>query len=384
MMGSMLKEDLVVLFDEIEDPRIERSKKYPIGEIIFVVIFAALLGVESWRGTALLGSERIDLLRKFFPFINGVPSHQTIGRVFSILKPKSFEQFFNAWSANLHGSNNGKQIAFDGKCLRGSYDKNKGQKALHILNACAVENGITLAQIEVDEKTNEITAVPDMIDALNIKGAMISVDALNTQKNIAEKIIDSGANYTLALKGNHKNLNEDVSLLFDTTEIDLLEKKDEHFEGCEKEHGRITTRIYDVIPVDLNNLKLSLNWKGLKSVGRVKTTTLKNEKETSETRYFLLSYNGAKEFAKAARGHWGIENKLHWSLDVVYSEDESRKRADYAPRNYSLIRKFALNICRTFKEKLSVPLFHIKNASNFDFFHSVLLRSGFKPLAVLT
>lgn len=384
MMGSMLKEDLSVLFDGIEDPRVERSKKHPIGEIIFVVIFAALLGIKSWRGTALVGSERIDLLRKFFPFSNGVPSHQTIGRVFSILKPKSFEQFFNAWSASLHGSNNGKQIAFDGKSLRRSYDKNKGQKALHILNACAVDNGITLAQIEVDEKTNEITAVPDMIDALDIKGAMISVDALNTQKNIAEKIINSGANYTIALKGNHKNLNEDVSLLFDTTKIDLSEKKDEHFEECEKEHRRITTRIYDVIPVDLNNLEVSLNWKGLKSVGRVQTTTLKNEKETSEIRYFLLSYNGAKEFAKAARGHWGIENKLHWSLDVVYSEDASRKRADYAPRNYSLIRKFALNICRTFKEKLSVPLFHIKNASNFDFFHSVLVISGFKPLAVST
>ena len=150
-------------------------------------------------------------------------------------------------------------------------------------------------------------------------------------------------------KGNHKNLNEDVSLLFDTTKIDLSEKKDEHFEECEKEHGRITTRIYDIISVNLNNLEVSPNWKGLKSVGRVETTTLKNEKETTETRYFLLSYNGAKEFAKAARSHWGIENKLHWSLDVVYSEDASRKRTDYAPRNYSLIRNFALNICRTFK-----------------------------------
>jgi hypothetical protein len=126
IMDRMLKEDLSVLFYEIEDPRVERSKKYPIGEIIFLVIFAALLGIESWRGTALVGTERIDLLRKFFPFIHGVPSHQTIGRVFSILKPKSFEQFFNSWSENLHGSNKGKQIAFDGKSLRGSYDKCKG------------------------------------------------------------------------------------------------------------------------------------------------------------------------------------------------------------------------------------------------------------------
>ncbi len=175
-----------------------------------------------------------------------------------------------------------------------------------------------------------------------------------------------------------------ITSLFDTTKIDLSEKKDKHFEECEKEHGRITIRKYDVISVDLNNLEESSNWKGLKSVGRITTTTLKNDKEFIENRFFLLSYNSAKEFAKAARGHWGIENKLHWSLDVVYCEDASRKRVDYAPKNYSLIRKFALNICRTFKEKLSVPLFHIKNASNFDFFHSVLVKSGFKPLAVST
>ena len=380
MMGSLFKEDLTVIFDKIEDPRIERSKKYSISEIIFASIFAAILGIESWRGTALVANERIEFLRIFFPFKNGIPSHQTIGRVFSILKPKSFEQFFIAWSAQLYGSNDGKQIAFDGKSLKGSFDKSKKQNMLHILNACAVDNGITLAQLEVDTKTNEITVVPDIIDALDIKGAMISVDALNTQKNIAEKIITAGADYTLALKGNHKNLNEEVEFLFDTNKIDFTPIKDQHFEECEKEHGRITTRIYDVISITSENLEASSEWKGLNSVGRVKTTTLKNEKESSETRYYLLSYNGVKKFAKAARGHWGIENKLHWSLDVVYGEDKSRKRTDYAPRNYSLVRKFALNICRTFKEKLSVPLFHIKNASNPEFLQSIFVKAGFKLL----
>jgi predicted transposase YbfD/YdcC len=133
--------------------------------------------------------------------------------------------------------------------------------------------------------------------------------------------------------------------------------------------------------LNLNNLEVSPNWKGLKSVGRVETTTLKNEKETAETRYFLLSYNGAKEFAKAARSHWGIENKLHWSLDALFNEDASRKRTDNAPRNYSLIRKFALNICRSFKEKLSIPLLHIKNSSNSEFFKALLIKAGFRPLA---
>ena len=152
MMGSLLKEDLSVSFDKIEDPRLDRSKKYPLSEIIFLAIFAALLGIESWRGTALLAQERIEFLRKFFLFSNGIPSHQTIGRVFSILKPKSFEQFFIAWSAHLHGSNIGKQIAFDGKSLKGSFDKSKNKKMLHILNACAVDNAFSLPQSERPRK----------------------------------------------------------------------------------------------------------------------------------------------------------------------------------------------------------------------------------------
>ncbi|MES2616129.1 MAG: ISAs1 family transposase [Bdellovibrionota bacterium] len=236
----------------------------------------------------------------------------------------------------------------------------------------------------MDTKTNEITVIPDIIDALDIKGAMISVDALNTQKNIADKIITAQADYTLALKGNHKNLNEEVELLFNTNKIDLATEKDEHFEECEKEHGRITTRVYETISVNENNLKKFSEWKGLKSIGKVETTTLKNQKETIEFRYYLLSYIGAKRFGQAARGHWGIENKLHWSLDVIYNEDGSRKRVDYAPRNYSLIRKFALNVCRSFKEKLSIPLFHIKNAANPEFFQSILLKAGFKLLAEST
>jgi hypothetical protein len=206
MMGSLVKEDLSVCFDSIEDPRIERSKKFPIEEIIFLAIFGALLGIESWRGLALLGNERLAELQQFIPFASGIPSHQTLGRVFSILRPKSFEEFFLSWAAKLNGSNEGKQIAIDGKALRGSFDTATGKKAIHILNACAVESGITLAQLQVDVKTNEITTLPEMLDSLDIRGAMISVDALNTQKNIAEKIITAKADYTLALKGNHKNL----------------------------------------------------------------------------------------------------------------------------------------------------------------------------------
>jgi predicted transposase YbfD/YdcC len=377
MMGSLVKEDLSVLFDEIEDPRINRRKLYPLCEILFLALFGALLGVESWRGLELLGNERLNLLQRFFPFVHGIPSHQTIARVFSILRPKSFEQFFIAWMAHVNGSNEGKQIALDGKTLRGSYDKSSAKEALHLLNACAVDNGICLGQMEVDTKTNEITVVPKMLDALDIKGAMISVDALNTQKEIATQIIDAEADYTLALKGNHKILNEEVQAIFAAKTEKNPQKG---VTQTEKEHGRLTTRIYDVEAVDKYNLSQFSEWDGLKAVGRVQTTVLHSGKETQETRYYLLSYEDVNCFEKSARGHWAVESKLHWTLDVTFGEDASRKRKDHAPRNYSLIRKFGLNIIRTFKGKLSVPLFHIKMNANAEFMSSILQKAGFSLL----
>jgi predicted transposase YbfD/YdcC len=374
MMGSLVKEDLAVNFDLIEDPRLDRQKKYPLREIVFLALFAALQGIESWRGIELLGNERLDFLRKFFLFENGIPSHQTIGRVFSILKPKSFENLFAAWAATLSGPNGGRQIAIDGKTLRGSFDKANGKKALHLLHACAVDNGITLAQLEVGEKTNEITTVPEMIDALDISGAMVSVDALNTQKEIAAKIIAANADYTLALKGNHKNLNEEVTFLFNTHKP--TDSGTSHLDVVEKSHGRITSRAYDVLLVNATNLPQTPDWKGLQSVGRVETTIIKDNETSSELRYYLLSYSSVELFAKSARGHWAVES-MHWQLDVTYGEDASRKRKDHAPRNYSLIRKFALNMIKTFKGKLSVPLAHIKAAANPEYLSNMLQSAGF-------
>jgi predicted transposase YbfD/YdcC len=377
MMGSLVKEDLSVLFDEIEDPRIDRSKLYPLCEILFLALFGALLGIESWRGLELLGNERLGFLQRFFPYIHGIPSNQTIARVFSILKPKSFEQFFISWMALVNGSNEGKQIALDGKTLRGSYDKSRAKEAMHLLNACAVDNGICLGQMEVDTKTNEITVVPQMLNALDIKGAMISVDALNTQKEIAAQIINAEADYTLALKGNHKILNDEVQTIFSAKTADDPKKT---VTTTEKEHGRLTTRVYDIEKVDKYNLSQFSQWDGLQAVGRVQTTTLHSGKETQEARYYLLSYEDVNKFSKSARGHWAVESKLHWTLDVTFGEDASRKRKDHAPRNYSLIRKFGLNIIRTFKGKLSVPLFHIKMNANAEFMSFILQKAGFSLL----
>ena len=371
-MGLGFKEDLSVHFSEIADPRIDRRKKYPLPEILFLALYGALLRVESWRGLEVLGEGKLDFLRRFFPFSSGVPSHQTIARVFSLLQPRVFEDFFMTWMAAVGGSNAGKQIALDGKSLKGSADKGAGKAALHLLHACAVENGLCLAQLEVDHKTNEITVAPQLLDALDVQGAMISVDALNTQKEFADKIISKKAQYTLALRGNHKNLNNEVQQLMENPDTNAV-----RIQEVEKEHGRLVTRRYDLVPVDRTKLSQFSEWAGLQAVGRVQNSTVCGENHTIDTRHYLLSYRDEKLFAKSARSHWGIESKLHWTLDVTFGEDASQKRKDHAPRNFSVIRKMALNIARTFKQKLSVPLFQIKVTANSEYFAEILQTVGF-------
>lgn len=368
-----IKENLCIFFDALEDPRLNRHKKYPLSEILFIMLYANLLGVNSWRGAELIAEERIDYLRKFFEFKEGIPSHQTLGRVFSLLNPKAFETLFKNWMASICKSHEGTQIALDGKTLRGSFDKLAGKKALHLLHAYAIDRGFVLGQLEVGEKTNEITTVPEMLAMLDIKGAMISVDALNTQKEIAEQIIDAKADYTLALKGNHPKLNENAKQLFEQ-ESNITST----LETTEKAHGRLTVRTYDIVEVNPSILPQLKEWKGLKSIGRVKTSTeyLSTSKKTSDERFYLLNYSKIDLFSKSVRAHWGIES-MHWELDVTFNEDASRKRKDNAARNYALIRKFALNIHKTFKGKLSNPLSKIKAALNPNYLESILVQWGF-------
>lgn len=369
-MSKWIKEDLTILFNEIEDPRIDRKKLYPLNEVLFLTLYSVLMNVESWRGTEMVGNERLEFLRRFFEYKNGVPSHQTLGRIFSLIKPSILEAFLLKWNLLLYGSVEGKQLAIDGKTLRGSYDKEKNQEALHLLNVCSVENGVLLTQREVGAKTNEITVVPEVLKSLDIKGSMISVDALNTQKNIAELIVDSKANYTLALKGNHKFLNQAAESLF-ASNSNMVQK-----ELIEKAHGRISTRVYDLINVNKFNLPQSIEWKGLQAIGRVQVVTDKDSKITKETRYYLLSYDDIGLFAKSARQHWVVES-FHWILDVTFDEDASRKRKDHAPRNYSLVRKFAINILKNIKGKMTIPGAMLKAAMNANFLETALVSSGF-------
>jgi predicted transposase YbfD/YdcC len=374
----MMNEELTVIFDNLEDPRLERHKLYPLGEILFLVLAAVTARALSWRGVETYGEERLFLLRNFMPFEHGIPSHQTIGRVFSLVKPKVFEVAFIQFMCFMTKKPPEQIVALDGKTLRGSFDKAKGQTPLHILNACAVDNGLALGQAIVDSKTNEITVVPELLKMLDLHGATITTDALNTQKNIAEQIVKSENNYVLPVKDNHKELREEVEEKFSFTPVNRINKQAVK-ETVDKEHGRIDERFYHVLQVNLEELKKCSEWPGIKSIGMTTTQSTRGEKTSIETRYYIMSFlPDVERFAAAVRGHWRVENSLHWTLDVTFREDESRVRKDHAPANFSLVRKLAMNILRAEKSiKKSIPQKMIKAALNPEYQEFLLRSAGF-------
>jgi len=339
----MLKEEITVesilaAFDSITYPRVERTKAYPIGEIMFLILCAVLCGVESWRGVEDFGVDRLEWLRKYLPYQNGIPSHQTLGRVMSLIHPKCVNKAFVQFMASIFDKPEDEIISLDGKTLRRSFDKASGQKPLHLLNVWAVNAGLSLGQLKVDSKTNEITAVPEVLDLLDIKSGIFVTDALNTQKTIAKKIVSKGAGYAPPVKGNHKQLEENVELAFDTQNA----LPSDSLSTVEKGHGRIETRTFSLISADC--LEKKREWEGLKYLGQVVNETIRNGKKTEEKRLYLLTFGDVKRFAEVVRGHWGIENSLHWVLDVTLGEDNCRVRKDHAPENFSTVRKLALNL----------------------------------------
>lgn len=369
------QDSIAVVFDGLDDPRIDRKKRYPLKEIFFLSLCAVVIGVKSWRGVETFGKERLEWLRIFMPFAEGIPSHQTIGRVFSLVKPSVMERAFVQLMSAVTGKPPNQIVALDGKTLRRSFDKVSAQSPLHILNACATENGLSLGQLQVDCKSNEITAVPELLDALDLKGATITADALNTQKTIAEKIVRQGNDYVLPVKGNQKLLQEEIIAALDANSID---SSSEYFKQVvDKDHGRLETRSYFVQPAVA--LDASLDWNGLQSIGIAVTESDRAGKITRETRHYIMSFPpDVERFSRAVRGHWAVENKLHWTLDMTFREDECRVRKDHAPTNFSLVRKLALNLLRADKTcKKSVPQKMIRASLNQDYHESIMRASGF-------
>lgn len=338
-------------FRWIPDPRTGNNKKHNLLEIVILSVLAVLCGAESWYEMEDFGKEKEDFLRQLLPLENGVPSHDTINRVFMMIDPRLFERCFRAWTSELSEqlgvSNDEKElIAIDGKSICNSACKHQGLGALHLVSAWSGRNQLVLGQQKVDDKSNEITAIPELLSLLNIKGAVVSIDAMGTQKAIAEQIIESKGDYILALKQNQETL-------YDQTTNQFNFKEDSYSQHLDKGHGRAEIRTCKVIN-NLNWIDEKENWKGLKSIIKITSERMIGDSHTTQDRYYISSLGAdAAYFNQAIRSHWGIENKLHWQLDVGFGEDHNTTRNKQAAQNLAVVRKIALNILKANKSSKS-------------------------------
>jgi len=363
---------LISHFSIVTDPRIERTKKHKLIDILVIAICAVIADGDGFEDMEDFGNERIEWFQSFLELPNGIPSHDTFSRVFSRLNPVELQTAFSNWIQAFQSSLEGQVVAIDGKTLRRSFDHATGGAALHLVTAWASDVGLVLAQMKVDEKSNEITAIPALLKMLQIKGALVSIDAIGCQKTIAESIIEKKADYVLAVKKNQPNLFEEIELAFKTSNK-FPELIHETHQTIDKGHGRIETRSYQTITA-LMNVPVALEWPGARCVGRVVSTREIGDKKSTETRYYISSITGsASTFGRAIREHWGIENKAHWVLDVTFKEDASRIRKDYAAENMAVSRRIALNLLKLEKSKRSLKGKRKRAAWNNDFLVKVLL-----------
>jgi len=337
-------------FADLEDPRIERAKQHKLLDIVVVAICGVICGADGWVGIQEFGESKEEWFSTFLELPNGIPSHDTFGRVFARLDPDQFHTCFVNWISAVSELTEGQVIAIDGKTLRRSHDKTLGKGAIVMVSAWATANRLVLGQVKVDDKSNEIKAVPELLRVLDISGCIITTDAMGCQKEIASLVIEGGGDYVLALKDNHPLLSEDVRLLFDDLEGSRFKAYDYDVEQTvDKDHGRLETRQCWTISdrAVLRGLRGIDEWTGLRCVTRVRARRNVGGKETVEDRYFLSSLEGqAKQLLSATRAHWQIENSLHWVLDIAFREDESRVRKDHGPQNLATLRHIALNLLK--------------------------------------
>lgn len=338
---------LISELSTIADPRLDRHKRHKLLDILVISICAAICGAETWEQIAQYGESKYEWLKTFLELPNGIPSHDTFRRVFINMETEAFRKAFLNWIESIKSLLPGEVISIDGKTLRRSHDNANGKEAIHMVSAWASEMNMVLGQVKTEAKSNEITAIPKLLDILDISGCIITIDAMGCQKKIAAKIIDQGGDYVLSLKENHKVLYNDVNLYFqDAIKNEFRDISKSYAETIDGDHGRVEIRRHWVVS-DIDWLEDKSLWKGLKSIGMVQRERHIGEKISCETSYYLLSqeYDG-KVFADSARKHWGIENKLHWGLDVSFREDECRKRAGNAAENFAMVRHIALNLLK--------------------------------------
>ena len=358
---KLAKRSLVAHFAQVPDPRIDRRKDHDLIDILVIGVCTLLCAGETFNDMEDFGKAKLDWFRTFLKLRNGIPSHDTFNRVFAALDPKEFLDCFLRWTQSLREAVPQEVVALDGKALRRAL--NKGQSVKYVVSAWAESNGLVLGQLKVADKSNEITAVPELLRVLELSGCIVTLDAMGCQKKIAKEIVEADADYVLALKGNQETVHEEVKSFLDAT---LLEQQRPRLQGAklskaaatlasletvEKDHGRLEIRRYyqsDHLDWFADRPK----WEGLQSVGMVESVREVDGKTTVERRYYLASLPlGIETLARAVRGHWGVENKVHWIMDVCFREDQSRARAGYAAENLATLRRLALNLLKQEKTK---------------------------------
>ena len=333
-------------FIAIEDPRIDRSKHHKLIDIITIAICAVICGAEGWTDMETYGVTKYEWLKQFLELPNGIPSHDTFARVFARLNPQQFQQCFLNWIKAINKITSGEVIALDGKTLRHSYDKGAGIGAIHMVSAWATENRLVLGQFKVDKKSNEITAIPELIKLIELAGCIVTIDAMGCQRKIVKLITEQSADYIITLKKNQGSLYKTVEDLFcEAIRTGFQGIEHSAYHTREQAHGREYIRPYLMLTNIKELVDPSNKWSQLKSIGLVESVRTVDGKTTIETRYYISSLaNNAELFGQSVRSHWGIENSLHWVLDVALNEDDCRIRKDNAPENFSIMRRLAVNL----------------------------------------
>lgn len=355
-------------FSSIPDPRIERCKFHLLEDIVLLSVIAVICGCESWETIEEFGKSKKEFLKNYLKLPHGIPSHDTIERLFKRLDSKAFNESFRLWADNLRLKGAGELLNIDGKTLRGSKDESNGKYAIHLVSAWSHRNRLVLGQVKTEGKSNEIAAVKELLTLLDIKGAVITADAMSCQKDIVKQICDNEADYIIAIKDNQKNLKEEIEYEFKTQS-----KIEKHQTDPEKDHGRIETRTCEVIQ-NLSEVENKEGWKNLTSI--IKITSVREIKNvtTKEERYYISSVKQtAQYFNQAIRNHWAVENNLHWVLDVQFNEDRSRKRKDNAAENFAIVRRFALTkVTQTPLKRYGINNRRIIAALNNDYLAEIL------------
>src|ERR1700693_2202408 len=359
-------------FKDLRDPRQQGKVEYPLDEILLLCLLAVLAGAETFVDIALFGRKKLGLLRRFRPFVEGTPAHDHLGDILAALDAGQFQRCFIAWAASLTGASEG-VIAIDGKTVRRSHHKNSGKVAIHMVSAFAARQRLVLGQIKIAEKSNEIVAIPKLLDMLAIEGAIVTIDAIGCQRDIAQKVVDKKADYVLALKGNQGSLRQDVEVFVAEQKAagfkDTRISRDETIDG---DHGRVETRTTTVIH-DVGWLQEHHEWPGTKAVIGVGSTREIGDKIDRQTRFYITSLMLlASLLGPIVRSHWAIENSLHWVMDMIFRDDECRIRTDHAPANFTTVKHMAHNLIRKAPGKNSLRLRRKVAAWDDDFLASLI------------